>query len=431
MKTTSVKDVSTVMNAFAAGMAKGAQVSGASFQSVWDSQAGMDGAAKNKASEPKTTNHQEEALKARETVRKEPREVEKQSAAKQDVDVKDVEKAQEVLGTAANEMMQKVADTLGMSMEELQALMAELNMSAMDMLDPDKLSMLLLQAAGAEDTLALLTNESLYADYMSLMNAQQQLLAQVSEEMQLSQEELAALMAEMEDEALASEEPVIEVSAEGDGLAEGQVQKAENEMIQRAETKAEAGDDQGDADNQTGNLLVQTLKENMTQAAAQTTQTSSVWEADAQNIIRQIMDYMRIQVKPDVSDLEMQLHPANLGTLRIHLSAQGGVVTANFITENEAVKAALESQMVQLKENFAEQGVKVEAIEVTVQTHEFERNLEQGQNKNQGGAEKKSRTRRINLNALDGMEDIGEMEQGDVLAAEMMTANGNTVDFTA
>ena len=138
---------------------------------------------------------------------------------------------------------------------------------------------------------------------------------------------------------------------------------------------------------------------------------------------------MKLQVKPDVSDVEMQLHPQSLGTLQIHVASKGGVLTANFVTQNETVKAALESQMVQLQESFEEQGIKVNAIEVTVQTHEFERNQEQGRGdgRNQEPT-RKSRVRRINLNDLTISE---EMEQEDALAADMMAAGGNTVDYTA
>ena len=149
--------------------------------------------------------------------------------------------------------------------------------------------------------------------------------------------------------------------------------------------------------------------------------------------MRQIMDYMKVSVKADSSELEMQLHPQSLGTLHIQMASKNGVVTANFITQNETVKAALESQMVQLKESFAEQGVKVEAIEVTVQTHQFEQNLEQGRDHNsnqdnEAGVSRK-RTRRINLNAALAEEETQSEE--DRITADMMTTNGNTVDFTA
>ena len=146
--------------------------------------------------------------------------------------------------------------------------------------------------------------------------------------------------------------------------------------------------------------------------------------------MRQIMDYMRIQVRPETSQLEMQLHPESLGTLHIQLSSRGGMVTANFITQNEAVKAALESQMIQLKESFEQQGVKVEAIEVTVQSHAFERNLDQGRGQNSGQEQtaKRARARRIAPMDPVDVEEPGEREE---LAADLLAASGSQVDYTA
>ena len=137
---------------------------------------------------------------------------------------------------------------------------------------------------------------------------------------------------------------------------------------------------------------------------------------------------MKVQLTGEVTSLEMQLHPASLGTLQVQIASKAGVMTANFITQNETVKAALESQMVQLKEQFEEQGVKVEAIEVTVQTHEFERNLdEQGRGRNQQEPERKGRTRRIHLGEGTGADTL---EGEDALAADMLAAGGSTVDYT-
>ena len=83
---------------------------------------------------------------------------------------------------------------------------------------------------------------------------------------------------------------------------------------------------------------------------------------------------------------------------------------------------------VQLKESFEEQGVKIEAIEVTVQTHEFERNLEQGRGRNQQEPERRGRARRINLGDPLSMETMAEEDE---LTAEMMAMEGSTVDYMA
>ena len=104
-------------------------------------------------------------------------------------------------------------------------------------------------------------------------------------------------------------------------------------------------------------------------------------------------------------------------------------------TENEAVKAALESQLVQLKENFTQQGLKVESVEVNVSAQGFERSLDQqeqqGQNQFQN-ANGRNRSRRIRLNGIDGAEDVlpEDMAEDDRIVADMMIRNGNSVDIT-
>ena len=79
---------------------------------------------------------------------------------------------------------------------------------------------------------------------------------------------------------------------------------------------------------------------------------------------------------------------------------------------------------------FLQTGCQVEAIEVTVQT-QFEQNLEQGRGNNSNTANEtgagRKRTRRINLNAAFAEEEPQTEE--DRIAADMMSANGNTVDL--
>ena len=360
-------------------------------------------------------------------------------------DVKDLEKAQEVLGTIAQNLIEQITETFSISEEELQGVMDDLGMTKMDLTDPASLNELLMNISGAQDSFALLTDENLYGNVKGIMDLQKELVGQAQEELHLNPEEWQQTVAGIAQETAA--EPVITVKTDVDDTANmaagsqtGLTQEPEileNQAAQNAqeEKAGDFGEKQEQAANgEHGNLLLQNLKEgNFLTQLQQTAQTEEARPADTQDIMRQIMDYMKVSVKPDSSDLEMQLHPQSLGTLHIQMAAKNGVVTANFITENETVKAALESQMVQLKENFAEQGIKVEAIEVTVQTHQFEQNLEQGRD-GSGSREAEAgvgrrRTRRINLNTAFA-EDEPQTEE-DRIAADMMSANGNTVDFTA
>lgn len=367
------------------------------------------------------------------------------------MDAKDLEKVQEVVGTVVQNLIQQITDTFSVSEGELQATMEDLGMTEMDLTDPGKLNELLMTVSGAQDSFALLTDENLYNDVKGIMDLQKELTGQAQEELQLTPEKWQEAVTQITQETVA--EPVITVETEEteDGAAaaekstvdtaetivtqaSGSEEKAPVQNTQENKTEDSGSRQEHNAGSQHGNLLLQNLKEdNFLAQLQQTAQTGETSATDTQDIMRQIMDYMKVSVKADSSELEMQLHPQSLGTLHIQMASKNGVVTANFITQNETVKAALESQMVQLKESFAEQGVKVEAIEVTVQTHQFEQNLEQGRDRgsnqeNEAGVGRK-RTRRINLNAAFAEEEPQTEE--DRIAADMMSANGNTVDFTA
>lgn len=378
----------------------------------------------------------------------------------EEIPAEKLEEVMEVLGTAAMDLMQQIADTLGISMEELESTMQELGMEIPDVLDRGKLGELILQLGGAQDAYALVTDGELYEDYQELMGSLEEMLQTAGEELDISPEQLQAVMQpEVEAEDVAREIPVevvretgneVQVKPETETEETEEVQEPEQAqpIVTETEDRKSPEESNSKPDTETdekhsehgksdhAHLDAQSFRTEQFQSqfstqVQQTAEAPDVWRADTQDIMRQIMDYMRIQIKPDTSSLEMQLHPESLGSLHIQIASKGGMVTANFIAQNEAVKAALESQMVQLRENFEEQGVKVEAIEVTVQSHAFERNLDQGRGHNsaqeQNQAAKRTRTRKINLNDPLETENLAEE---DALAAEMMAASGSQVDYT-
>jgi flagellar hook-length control protein FliK len=115
-------------------------------------------------------------------------------------------------------------------------------------------------------------------------------------------------------------------------------------------------------------------------------------------------------------------------------------VTAQFTAQSEQVRAAIEAQATQLRQNLEDQGVKIEAIEVSVESHQLEKNLDENNQNEQNKEEqaenvKSSRRGSINLN---GFEDDGELleemqgaDDATRIAMEMMSANGNSMDLLA
>lgn len=157
-------------------------------------------------------------------------------------------------------------------------------------------------------------------------------------------------------------------------------------------------------------------------------------QVDAFDLIDQIARNVRVTISAEVTSMEMQLNPENLGRIYLNISEHEGVIRAQIAAQNTAVKEALELQIVELRQNLNQQGVKVDAIEVTVGTHEFEQNLEENareeeQAKQQMQESRKGNRRNLNMNDLDGLS--GLMSEEEQLAVQIMKDNGNQVDLTA
>ncbi len=156
--------------------------------------------------------------------------------------------------------------------------------------------------------------------------------------------------------------------------------------------------------------------------------------ADAMELIEQIAKNVRVTISAAETSMEMQLNPENLGKIYLHISEREGAIRAQITAQNEVVKEALETHLVELRQSLNQQGMKVDAIEVTVGTHEFEQNLEQNarqeEQMHQQMEESKKRGRKnLNLNDLDSLS--GLMSEEEQLAAQIMRDNGNQVDLTA
>ena len=100
----------------------------------------------------------------------------------------------EVLNTVATQLMQNVAETFDVTMEELQTVMKELEMVETDVLDSNKLGELMLQLGGASDSYALVTDEVLYDKYCMVMDAQKVALETVAQDLGVEQQQLDALI---------------------------------------------------------------------------------------------------------------------------------------------------------------------------------------------------------------------------------------------
>lgn len=387
------------------------------------------------------------------------------AAAETDSKMEEVEKS-------AEELVQDIADEMDVTPEEVEEAMAVLGLTAVELFDVDNLKQLLLQISGSSDELSLVTNETLYGNLQNLFTVVEESLANLQEELGLSEEELNALVeqmvsdkgeSDMQNAELVQDTPEVNlegmkdytVSVQKDGEtvqvkvtvddASGSksvqeevtdTSKVEAQGDRKTHTRdASADNGRGDgnaADHAAGNPLLQTPDKPMEVSETPAPVSAGYQSMQTEDIMNQIMDYMKINLKADMQQMELQLHPASLGTVNVQIAAKDGAITAQFTTQNETVRAVIETQLIQLKNQFEEQGIKVDAVEVTVANHEYGQQFSQDNadtNQKQGKSAKS--TRRINLDEIGEEDELVEMEESERIAVEMMQANGNTVDYTA
>lgn len=148
-------------------------------------------------------------------------------------------------------------------------------------------------------------------------------------------------------------------------------------------------------------------------------------------VVEQVVTQIKVAVTEDTSEMSMQLNPENLGKVNLSVVTKEGHITAQFVTETEVARQALESQIQQLRETLGQQGLKVDKVEVSVSDFSFQQGNEtnaEEQKEQQRNGYAKQLHRNLNLEHLDDLSELSEKEQ---LAIKIMQSNGNQIDFTA
>ncbi len=379
----------------------------------------------------------------------------------------------------AMQLLQNLADELSLDIEDIQNAMETLGLTNIAILNPANMSQLIGQLTAGDDAMAVVTNADIYLNVQNMQDAVYTARQDLMEEFDLTEEQLSAALEEFAENLPKEEaqgEPVVNTFNET--LVEAQIEQApvmvqqpvklevtEEEGIVReisdntamaqpevAEEVIELPEEFGrnnDGGNKRNsdekgqntpmfnhffNQISSSLSE-VSEAAAQTQQAPM---ADTQKIMDQITEFIKVNIKAESTSMELQLHPASLGTVNVMIEqAKDGNMIAKFMTQNEDVRAAIESQLQQLQEKFNEQGIKVTAVEVTVNAGGFDQTLNDSQSQKEEDQENQNiirkPMRRIRLGDItpEGIEGLEQVDETDRLTAEMMAINGNSVDFSA
>lgn len=365
----------------------------------------------------------------------------------------------------AEQAMAVLKKTFGLSEEELQDIFEQIGIQLQDLLfgiqngaltavNQDALQSLVLGVHGVADEAAFLTDSILNGELSQLTEQLQNILAEgfgvAPEELADIEKSLMPDFLERLEQALTAgqEKAVLQEdgsAAEDNLLNQDSMSNVSDTLTVLVEDQTgEAGTEAGSEQSQTGTLtqtktvsadnrgagaetaanlftekLSQAFEQNGTEAAASASRTMT-------HIVEQVVTQVRIRVLPETTSMELQLNPASLGRVQLHVSSANGVATARLVVENQMVKEALESQMISLKESFDEQGLKVEAVEVTVS--EFSLKKENGQEQGQPG--KRSGGRRFRTDSELGTDTEDDSAETGMTETARRDVN-SVVDYTA
>lgn len=341
-----------------------------------------------------------------------------------------------------NDVVQNVKDTikeeLDVSDEDIAKAMEVLGITDNDLLSVVKVTELVSALTGA-DSITLITDDDMSGKLTSVLDA-----------VNTAQKDIADMLNTDVDDAVlvVRTDAVVKKDTDETAVKNTDSSITDNQSVSETESLSDVlaakvtaqgsskheestGEHTGEQNHNTqsyggvADSIIQSMKDSF--ADIVTEDTSRVSEAD---IVNQVIDQIKLSSGRELTSIEVMLNPERLGSVHVTVTAKNGILSAQIAAQNEQVKTALENQVTALKENFQNQGIKVEAVEITVMTHQFEA----GQNFGQNESERKQSEQKINkkLNLSDYMDDEDETVSAQDIRRKDSIQNGNSsVEYMA
>ncbi len=362
----------------------------------------------------------------------------------------------DTVATVINEVKESIMDTLDVTEEELLSMMEMLGLGMVDLLNPDTLKLLVLNRAGTTEPLMLLTEDGLGQQLNQLLTK----LNDMMKDANLTTEDVTKLcndstefskLVSLLDEtttAVPQQEIVLEqevVQMKGDqetkeAIKESEIQftvvREESDSDKATDLSTSLSSSTGNHEEQQGGFKTESSMAN--QFIDQMLNASSIVnESDfsvnlreiheLREVANQIIYQIKLTIKPSQTSMEFTLNPESLGKVGLNITSRNGILTASFTAQNEIAKEAIESQMHVLKDNLTNQGIKVEAIEVTVSDFGFQQESKMSQEGNQQSNHSSNSKRAFRTDAIDD----SFVERTEDIADHILIDSGSNIDYSA
>ena len=357
---------------------------------------------------------------------------------------------------AVQDIKDSIKDELDISDDKLEEVMSILGLTNADLLQSQNIADIFMEVTGTQDAMDIITDAALTQSFQNIISTVEQAVDNLSEDTGMSIEQIKDFIndnmtnsaAVVDDKTVVDDirtEENVQTNVSDKMTGDNEDVNSINEdtldnISQSVEKKITIQSDNKSSDNMKGyngsdkssdvkttvseisSNLVQSIQ-NSFEEVMNTTTTQTVNGAD---VIKQIINSVKVTGNNVVQSMEIQLNPEHLGKVTLNVTSKSGVITAEIVAQNEQVKKAIESQINTLKDNFENQGIKIEAVEVTVQSHSFESGQNLKGNDSEQGKHSKGTRKAVRL------EDFEEMsEESDELIDNLIQNENSSVEYTA
>ena len=333
-----------------------------------------------------------------------------------------------------------IKEEFDVSDEDIKVAMELLGLTALDLLSTAKVAELIEQLTGT-DAITLITNEDMMQSFNNIINVVDETNADIAGMLGVKTEEVGIVLGQNDIAPVVNSED----TAKQDNVKESDAKNADDNINQTVdnqeslsevlakkittESDGKAKNNMSESNEANNKVTYADVADNMisnitdTFADIITEGISTVKEAD---IVNQVIDSVKLMASRELTSMEVMLNPEHLGSVHITVTARNGIVSAQIAAQNEQVKTALENQMVTLREQFESQGLKVDAVEITVMAHSFEAGQNFGQSESERKQGESKVHRKLDLSSFDD-----ELEEDLESTAPAPKAEGSSVEYLA
>ena len=364
----------------------------------------------------------------------------------QKIDDTDIEKA---VAEAYSQIINVIADALNANPDEIKGIINELDINLNALSDNQNVIKIVSKYLGINNPVNVLTNDEAINAVKEINQSISEIINELKDEFAITDDGLKDLLSKIDtvrdteniediinDETgnVDASDDIIKVSDENNNKinidSENDNIVPEKTTVKNEENANAGNNKEFNTDRESKSELY--LNENGMESIVsnlKNTITDNILTEDgiADKIIKQITDDIRLYAKADTTALEIQLEPETLGKVGITVTSKAGTITAQLVVQNEVAKEAIESQMATLKESFASQDIKVDAVEVTIASKEFEQNLDKGAG---NSSEQNENKRRKHISTEELAEINGTATDKETSIDNVPKEMGTTVNYS-